>query len=1074
MERKREVKPLRQRNNILSENLTVKEYVKMANTIPSVDTSKANGKPTVDFSPEFHKSFAESIEIYDDTLNKLKGLVQGKGFTDDYGVCNVRYQMIYLTPKDLSSYISYLVKALTNQLIECNVSDLERFSVEMTKRFVLDNGGKKLANDNLFATSTYVDPRTQTLMDILVQTQNTFFDRAVYSKYEMTERAKALGNDLNTFNSMHFGPAMKAVVDKLPSLIKSEMGSCDCALVTAYIETFILFMCSLNTCTLNQMAGYVQPRHTFLTKEKPEVTQESMSVKQYAPLFILLTSEHGFLANSIQKITDSKYSHCSLSFDADMKQLFSYGARLEDDPDHKYALGVKRETLQSANIIHNDILVYGFYLPKEIHERIRCAVVDKYMNRDESKFDVGLLLKKAFNDDTHGSKNDMKKICTTFTNDMIRLSGTTFSEKDAPSPQQMKDAADLKPDQCCLVYEGNSDDYDAEKANKIIRSFARKKASKPFVEYTMECCLHPAADIVVHNRIPFDINMRNIVLGDATPNFKDTKSALHFMLKDSRSPIHGLLIKFATSKTLPSREACTPCMSMFEPYLRHCGDGFPDNGREWLIERTNFITDVNWLDKIAYGNQFLDGNYRLDALGNENRHPIVQTLANLHRMYCGCLLKTNEELADNIMNIAAVMHHTICMADECNNRQLLVDILATLGDCFTRNVIRLYHNNTAVIVYDDNMEDTMIPGFQFCEEFYVLEEDANATPKPTVNVTSNGQEVKTAPKNFILSKLANLIRKFSEWLQKKFANVPNSFTALNGPKIAFIKTHQKLNVAIGDAMTAQRISINLTNFPHYKIPAKEMLDKSEKITQKLDEYIRDKTKPVDVKDIEAACYPGDDATAKRIAEMADDKEKQAAIGNYILFGNINPTNNIAETPMKADFWKSMVDDLTNSQKLIESVTKGMYNGLKKAADQLQKLLKEEEAEANKAKQQMQMNAAPVEMAGDVYQENGEGQSANAQPNTTSADPNAKTGDNNTSGQSRTKTLYDTVQKIMTFYQMRAVNLLTKKFFDTYYDAYKKIVDAYQTQTKNTAKGETPAQTPAQTPEQPAETPTPAV
>ena len=59
-----------------------------------------------------------------------------------------------------------------------------------------------------------------------------------------------------------------------------------------------------------------------------------------------------------------------------------------------------------------------------------------------------------------------------------------------------------------------------------------------------------------------------------------------------------------------------------------------------------------------------------------------------------------------------------------------------------------------------------------------------------------------------------------------------------------------------------------------------------------------------------------------------------------------------------------------------------------------------------------------------------------------------------------KTLYDAIQKIMTNYQMRAVNLLTKQFFDTYYDAYKKIVDAYQTQTKTNKNPNNAAQQPA--------------
>ena len=194
----------------------------MANTLNAVDVNKADGKPTIDFSPMFMNTFTESINAYDEALENLKSIVNGSGFTGDYGVCNVKYQMTYVTPKDLSSYVSDLLKAISKGLVACTVSDLERLSVEMAKRFVYDNSGVELGRDNLMATATYVDPRTQTLMDILVQTQNTFFDRMVYSKYEMNERTKAMKKDVDTMNGMHFGATMKAVVNQLPKLIENS------------------------------------------------------------------------------------------------------------------------------------------------------------------------------------------------------------------------------------------------------------------------------------------------------------------------------------------------------------------------------------------------------------------------------------------------------------------------------------------------------------------------------------------------------------------------------------------------------------------------------------------------------------------------------------------------------------------------------------------------------------------------------------------------------------------------------------------------------------------------------------
>ena len=93
-----------------------------------VDHNKSDGKPMVTFSPEFLRSFGESITMYDDTLDQLDALVHGKGFDDEYGICNCCYQMRYITPNDISTFINDLFKAISMQLIACDISDLEKFS----------------------------------------------------------------------------------------------------------------------------------------------------------------------------------------------------------------------------------------------------------------------------------------------------------------------------------------------------------------------------------------------------------------------------------------------------------------------------------------------------------------------------------------------------------------------------------------------------------------------------------------------------------------------------------------------------------------------------------------------------------------------------------------------------------------------------------------------------------------------------------------------------------------------------------------------------------------------------------
>lgn len=788
---------------------------------PVEDVNKSDGRPEMEFSDEFKKSFDDALADYEDTLKYLKNLASGKGFEDDFGVCSCQYQLMYLTPKDLSSFISDLFKAISKRLIDCNFVDVEKMAVELAKSYIATNTGNQLTRDNLFASSTYGDPRVETLMDILVQIQNAFFERAVYSKYEMIERAKSMKADVDKMSGMNFPTAMRAVVNALPKTIKDVMKdsmadgivACNCDVIMVYIETFILFMCSLNSTALEQMISYAQPRSTFLRKSA-------------------------------------------------------------------------------------------------------------------SKF-----------------------------------VGETY-------------------------------------------------ADTAFNGYITECCMLKTNTMNIRARIPFDCNMRNIVLQDFTPSFKDTRSALFFMLKDNRSPIHILLAKYATNRKLSGQ--CAHVTSMFHQYFYRpemCPCADPSR---YEYEKAVFRTDVNWLDKIAYGNNFLDGNYRMDAMGNDNRHPIKTTLEMLHRMFCGCGLKTNEDLANQIITIADAMNCVICNDIWCyENRALVSDILAVLGDCFTRCVLRLYHNNANVIAFDDDMPDTMIPGYTYCEYFVYQEAESN---QPSVEVSGTQN---TAPKTGGLSKLGSALRQFVGWVRTKLRNFPRMFAATNEAKIKWITSHEDLNKKVGEAL-GKTLNVTLKNVPQYNIPFNEMKTKMEAVSQKLQLELSNASKDSEITDeellrIKVLLYPGDDTTAKKIAMTEDAKQRAELITNYVMYKTTDPTPDVASKtgPMTPDQWNDIVGTLTQSTKLIDELTKVVTNTLNNEAKEVDKLRQQDERAA----------AAPQQTA-----QNGEQQQ------------NTNVGSNNA------QKIYDVMQQVLQDYQLNALNKLGGTMFKTYYGIYKQIVDAYRQQT----------------------------
>lgn len=995
-------------------------------TKTAVDFNKSDGIPAVKFSPEFLQSFDASITSYDTTLEQLQSLVNGKGFEDEYGICNCRYEMRYITPNDISTYISNLLKAISMRLITCDISDLEKFSVEMAKQFIAQNTGNTIDRENIFAMSKYSDPRVQTLMELLVETENTFFDRCVYSKYEMQKRAKEIKPDYDKINGMHFGPSMKAVVKALPEIIKKNMDEsadkfvcCNCDTVMTYIETFILFACGLNTCMLTQLIGYCEPMTTCLRKEGQVVTQESVSTRGSKPVYVVLVSGTNIVSQTIKKFTNSKWSHAAISFDPSLEEMYSYTfATTEYAPASQ---GLRRESIKLLNNINGEVCVYGFYAPNKTVENMKEEIQNR-IKSGKTKYDLGLLFKKAFNDEAEENVDKNKKICSAFVNSFIGEFIGKISDKNSPSPDDVFQALQtMNSHEFTKLYEGPCMTYDPAAVTTHLKKFAKEGDTKrAFTEYVSEFCLVKTNDINIRARIPFDFNMRNIVLQDCTPNLKDTRSALHFMLKDTRSPIHAMLIESATEKRIPDRLGCSSTLQMFEPYFHPmCPDRNGPLGPDY--EFVDFHTDVNWLDKIAYGNNFLDGNYRMDAMGNDNRHPIYLTLCTLHRMYCGCSLKTNEELANNILKIAGVMLSIIDTQPwMCYNKDLVKDILAVLGECFTRNVIKLYNNHCAIVTYSDDMNDTMIPGYTYCEAFVYMEAEGEKPAPATVTFQNqSGQAVNTYSKNGVLNKLTSIMRQFAQWITNKFAQIPGLFEKINGAKANYVVKHKELNQEIANAIGQGTFQPQLTNFPRYKIPLDEINKKTDGVKNALDDYLKNRDAEINVEKIKAEIYPGNQAA--EIASLKDPKKEAEQIRNYVLFSNVQPQywDNGA---MKIDAWNDMCNDLSNSARLVQEASKTLVKSLQDGIKVLEALRKKEENEAKNEGQQTNTQATQQ----GAQQANGQQQQQG----------------------SKTEQLLKLFQQIAQTYQINVINAITNTFFNTYYSAYRDIVANYQMQSKS--------------------------
>lgn len=470
-----------------------------------------------------------------------------------------------------------------------------------------------------------------------------------------------------------------------------------------------------------------------------------------------------------------------------------------------------------------------------------------------------------------------------------------------------------------------------------------KEKSEGSNELVTECCLCKTNDFIIRNKIPFNCNMRDVVLQDVTPDFKDTHDALHFIMKDARSPISILVNKFA-SKEADIHGDCGLIARMFlgGKKMYRDGDLFRHENGERLIgaeqpyDTAGFNSRVAWLDNIAFGNNYLDGNYRRDAMGNNHVEPILNTLDILYKVFGGVELKSNEEIANNIIRVANAIRSIINdYRDDkpIENYDITKDVLVVLGEILTRNMLRLYYNNTQVYAITDDMPDAGAPGFVL-EEF-VMEADENQggnkitqtaataqNSKPTVEFKD--KDGKTVGPN-AMSKAKDLLNKFIQWVRNTLSKFFDNFNKNHEKEITWIQKNQALNDEIGKAIADGSFKPMISNYKQFKVD--ENMVKNVKITEKVNEWLNPKN---NIPDGDEAFYEmiGLQGTAKdqvsSFVKNNNQKMSEMLTGQF-LFGSpmeyVKKDNTTNSVPLDKNTWDSMISDLTGTPKLLSELTK---------------------------------------------------------------------------------------------------------------------------------------------------------
>lgn len=279
----------------------------MVGTIVSNDQQK-----TFRFDEDFLHKFDKMSVSYNELLDAIHKCPVTK--EDKYVICRKMCKVRYILPEDISTYVSNVISAINNQLIDMSVTDFEMFAVTSAKRFIDKNGCDPFEDSTLSGVNGYINPKNLSLIGLLAIVDGDICENELYSGYEMIQRYETSKELISTFDNMHFTSAMKNVIEKLPQIITSKaqpIVECEFynSLLQMFVQKFILFALSLNITTLKNIIEYVTPNVVYTTMKNDE---------NAGNLNVTPTILSGVVTECYNYTSDIR---CKIPFNCDMKLL---------------------------------------------------------------------------------------------------------------------------------------------------------------------------------------------------------------------------------------------------------------------------------------------------------------------------------------------------------------------------------------------------------------------------------------------------------------------------------------------------------------------------------------------------------------------------------------------------------------------------------------------------------------------------------------------------------------------------------------------------------------------------------
>ena len=194
-----------------------------------------------------------------------------------------------------------------------------------------------------------------------------------------------------------------------------------------------------------------------------ELLSEAANKSTHKPVLLIFTQGHTpIVSQGIKLVTGSSYSHASISFDPELKEVYSFNIREK--------AGFIKENLDSFK--DNIISVMAFFAPTKIVKQLKDKVKD--FENNKTTFDLRIFFNKILKIDHKVSKNEYHQVCSTFVDTVLKSGNINLvGDIEIPDPGQLYDHAKAIPNKIIEVFNDVATKYDGKKTKKKINSLLK-------------------------------------------------------------------------------------------------------------------------------------------------------------------------------------------------------------------------------------------------------------------------------------------------------------------------------------------------------------------------------------------------------------------------------------------------------------------------------------------------------------------------------------------------------------------------------------------------------------------------